>query len=729
MATTAKKKTWGALPAEWDLFLGMVPTADLLPVVSNPDATISPHSKIAGIGKTPSHYNGMGHVAGLPKWTEQATSPQQVAEWRKQTDYGICIQTRSVRAFDIDVADREKAHAIVEFLQDELLGVPMRFRENSGKCLLAVVVEGELPKRMVPVEGGDGEKGMVEFLGNGQQIIAAGTHPSGVRYQWDWMGLHGLPAISLAHFESTWAALVERFGIGDAGEGGINRKKGKRVFMEDSALDALEKLGLVLGYGREGQAYIDCPWKDGHSGDTGIAQTAYFPKGSRGYEQGHFHCFHASCSTRTDGDYLCELGVVAEQFEVLAAEEDPDTGEEQMPMPRLVTDKQGDFKANALNVNAVLERPDVTRMRLRFDTFRDEIMWSPYGRSEWQPFLDEHNTELRIRFDRAGFNSVSKDLMRDCVHHVAIKHKFDSAIEWLGKLQWDGKPRVGRFAARYLGCADTRYTEAVSFYLWSALAGRILEPGVQANMVPILVGAQGTRKSSAVLAMAPDPEFFVEVDLGENAADLARRMRGRMVGELSELQGLRTRQLEAIKAFITRLYEDWVPKYKEFATSYARRIVFVGTSNEDQFLSDETGNRRWLPMRLIRMADPDAIARDRDQLWAEARELYELIGVDHRQAETLARDEHDQFRSVDAWEDVVTRWLASEDMDGRFNNEAPYLRNADIMQGALNITADKMKRADEMRLGAVMPQLGYERKFIEPPAGKRFRAWVWKDNA
>src|SRR5690606_34027600 len=121
-------------------------------------------------------------------------------------------------------------------------------------------------------------------------------------------------------------------------------------------------------------------------------------------------------------------------------------------------------------------------------------------------------------------------------------------------------------------------------------------------MVPILVGDQGQGKSTAVKALVPSPEFFVEVSFAEKDDDLARKMRGKLVAEIGELRGLHTKELEAIKAFITRTHEQWVPKYREFTTTFPRRLVFIGSTNKDQFLADETGNRRWLPVRVSQVA-------------------------------------------------------------------------------------------------------------------------------
>jgi hypothetical protein len=86
--------------------------AHLLPVVSNPHATISGNSNMAAIGKTPSRYNGNGEVSGIPKWTEFAATPGDIEKWKSEEDYGICLQTRAVRAFDIDIKDRAKSDTV-----------------------------------------------------------------------------------------------------------------------------------------------------------------------------------------------------------------------------------------------------------------------------------------------------------------------------------------------------------------------------------------------------------------------------------------------------------------------------------------------------------------------------------------------------------------------------------------------------------------------------------------
>lgn len=93
---------------------------------------------------------------------------------------------------------------------------------------------------------------------------------------------------------------------------------------------------------------------------------------------------------------------------------------------------------------------------------------------------------------------------------AADEQPFDSAITWLNGLEWDGVPRIECFYHTHFGTADTPYTRAVSMYMWTALAGRVLEPGIKADMVPILVGPQGCGKSSGVEALSPDPAFLLK---------------------------------------------------------------------------------------------------------------------------------------------------------------------------------------------------------------------------
>jgi predicted P-loop ATPase len=371
---------------------------------------------------------------------------------------------------------------------------------------------------------------------------------------------------------------------------------------------------------------------------------------------------------------------------------------------------KGEILPTLPNVRLALHSAAVSGCRIRYDEFRDEIMIARDTTDEWRSFTDEDYTGLRMQFEQGGalgrFKPIGRELIRDAVSFVAKESRFDSAIFWLESLKHDGKSRIETFMRDYFGADDTPYTRAVSRYLWTALAGRVLSPGVKADMVPILVGAQGIRKSSGIAAIVPAPEQFAEISLVERDDNLARMMRGKLVGEIAELRGLHGRELEAVKAFITRTHEQWVPKYREHADAYARRTVFIGTTNEDEFLADDTGNRRWLPVKVTN-GDPDSIARDRLQLWAEARDLFNAHGVKHADAQALAREAHQEHMIHDAWEHAILAWLDECEFGEAVPRREGQFTMHDVLTGALKMDAKAIRRVDEQRAGRVLKGLGF----------------------
>jgi predicted P-loop ATPase len=368
-----------------------------------------------------------------------------------------------------------------------------------------------------------------------------------------------------------------------------------------------------------------------------------------------------------------------------------------------------------------LRSSDAYGIQIRKDTFRDEIMLA--RGNEWRPFKDADYVRIREGLEKRSFKPISHEMVRQAVLEVADKSEFDSAIAWLGALQWDGVPRVEGFAVNYLQCEDSDYAKALSRYWWTALAGRVLEPGCQADMVPVLVGPQGCGKTTGTKALVEDPDHFASIALDERDADLSRRMRGKLVGEIAELKGLQTRAAGAIKDFITKTHEHWTPKYQEFACKFPRRIVFIGTTNEDEFLSDDTGNRRWLPIKVGKI-EIAGITRDRVQLWAEGAVLFAASGVDFRAAELLAAKEHDDYFIPDTWQQPVNTWLAgNDDLTGSGPARRDSLFTAhDVFVGALQMDAKQVNKTSEQKLASVLRRLGYKRvrSYID---GVQVRAW------
>ncbi|MBG5918911.1 VapE domain-containing protein [Providencia stuartii] len=409
--------------------------------------------------------------------------------------------------------------------------------------------------------------------------------------------------------------------------------------------------------------------------------------------------------------------VTVDDFEAIQVVNKP------LPLPSFKRDKYGRIESTIDNVAKAVMHPDFIDIEIRFDTFRDEIMFAPTGTNEWQQFSDADYSRLRIAMEKRDFKPVGRELIRDVVLLAAEENQFDSAIEWLTNLEWDGVRRVETFYHTHFGAENTPYTRAVSLYMWTAMAGRVLVPGIKADMVPILIGAQGCGKSTGVAALCPDPTFFTEISFAEKDDDLARKMRGRLVAEIGELRGLNTKELESIKAFVTRTHENWIPKFKEFATQFPRRSLIIGTTNEDEFLADRTGNRRWLPVEVIKV-NVDDIRRDVLQLWAEAREMFKADGVQYEAAEYLASHIYEKYTIKDAWLEIIERWLDEPDlMTGEKPRTRGFLRAADVLREALNLDPKNISRREQMRISNVLQNCGYKsmRKFLE---GKQQRVFI-----
>lgn len=758
---------WGASPEAWTHFADVLGWREwLLPVVSNPERKISENSKLKQLGKTPSQVNFRGDASGIKSWQSIRATAKDLERWRAQPDHGICVQTgHRVIALDVDVPDSDKSRPLVEAMLSVLpwYSFPERYREGTGKTLLCFEVEDGEPiyKRVVPVDGG-----VVEVLATGQQFIAEGTYinsNSGLadgRYLW--RRLEAVPRLTRAEWQDIWEELT-LFAIGDIRVAREPRAPidGEVIVVgEDPVANWIVENWHVYDSDKDGRLFIECPFAYEHTTDSGPTATAYFPAGTGGYQRGHFDCKHSHCLEREDGDFREALGYEADQFPDLGGHEldsprrQPDLedgagelrddkalreggvlerglavsgqdtggalaggdqrngtnimGGETGDWPKLVRNIQsGEIYATAGNLTRALACASFAGARLGYDHFTAGVKWGPPGGSQWLPFTDEIYVDLKIELEQHGFQKFGYDDLRRCVSHTAMRKGFDSAQLWLAEQRWDGVPRVETMVARTLpGVGDSDYSRALSRYIWTALAGRVLQPGVKADMVPVLVGEEGVRKSSWVAALAPFPETFTDtLSLKHRDNDNSRKLRGRLVVELAELKGLASREGEEIRAFLAQQEEEWTPKYMEANVKFLRRCLMFGTTNDWTFLEERMGMRRLLPVAVLGECDTVVVEAERVQLWAEGAQMFRDGGVDWS-VERHAQSERTAFISHDDWMTPVARWLLGLDP---VTNEYIYTKRfgtAEALVGALGIPSSQHDRGKQTRMGRVLSSLG-----------------------
>jgi predicted P-loop ATPase len=246
--------------------------------------------------------------------------------------------------------------------------------------------------------------------------------------------------------------------------------------------------------------------------------------------------------------------------------------------------------------------------------------WLKMQNDTWAPqaWTDRDDTLTACWLQEQGIN-VTVTAAAAAAEAVAKDASFHPVRDYLNGLTWDGTARIASFATTYLGAADTAYHSEVSRCMFIASVARIMRPGCKHDYMPILEAPQDAGKSKALrLLFQP---WFTD-DLAEfGSKDASMQIRSTWGVEVAELSAMTRSEIERVKAFVTRQIDRFRPSYGRRVIEVPRQAVFFGSTNADTYLKDETGNRRYWPIRCGKI-DHDAIEHDHDQLWAEAVALF-----------------------------------------------------------------------------------------------------------
>lgn len=299
---------------------------------------------------------------------------------------------------------------------------------------------------------------------------------------------------------------------------------------------------------------------------------------------------------------------------------------------------------------------------------------------------------------------------------VAETSRFHPVRQYLDGLKWDGVPRVENWLALYCGAESSPIVQHIGqWWLVSAVA-RIYRPGCQADHMLVLQGDQGIGKSSALRILGGD---WYKSDLRDiENKDGPIGLFGKWIVEVSELASLRGKAIETVKQFVTTPSDHVRLPYGRLNSEHPRQCVFAGTTNDSVYLHDVTGARRFWPVSVLKI-DREGLQRDRDQLWAEAMDLFQegrpWWPTDEHHREELAVEADDR-RFHDPWEERIAEWIQRCERSG---NTQPVTTNR-ILADALDKEPGSWTRADEMRIGDCLRALKYERRRVTTAEG---RAW------
>ncbi|AXM45178.1 virulence-associated E family protein [Dichelobacter nodosus] len=322
------------------------------------------------------------------------------------------------------------------------------------------------------------------------------------------------------------------------------------------------------------------------------------------------------------------------------------------------------------NVIAFFTQDESLVDSIAFNTLSNRVVFT--RNMPWRKCSDVRNGTEWTDSDTLNFIRHAGDNYRvifrvETVDHaimmLAQERRFCPIQKYLDQLQWDGIPRIYNVFADFLGVERNAYTIEVSSLFFRAAVTRAYRPGCQFDHVIILQGAQGIGKSSFLRILGGD--WYSSSIRKFEGKEAIEALNGVLIGEIPELQGFSKAEVEEIKAFITRTEDSVRPAYGRWVEHSPRRTLFVGTTNDDDYLRDSTGNRRFFPIICTKALDFKALEAARDQLFAEAVALYHSmpnypLTLHSPEARALAKQAQEEANYHDPWEDIILPWLDKE---------------------------------------------------------------------
>ena len=420
----------------------------------------------------------------------------------------------------------------------------------------------------------------------------------------------------------------------------------------------------------------------------------------------------ADVSLKNPADWLADrvqapAPRTAPQLELVTSNAEPDSAEKPWT-EYLQRDDDGKALSNHANaMTALRSAPEIAQCFAYDEMLRAAMLVKalPKTRTNYLPRIvsDIDVSQLQEWLQRNDMRRIGKDIVYGAVDQRAHERAFHPVRRYLERLQWDSTPRLATWLCKYLGVTQTPYTEAIGSMFVIAMVARVMRPGCKADYMMVLEGDQGARKSTACRVLGG--EWFSDSlpDI-RNGKDAAQHLNGKWLIEVAEMSALDKAEATALKAFITRNEERYRPSYGRKEVIEPRQCLFIGTTNKTAYLRDETGGRRFWPVKVGKI-DVEALKSDRDQLFAEAMALFKdgaewwpsaEFEADHIRKEQEARYE------ADAWEGAILEYLPGK----------VRVTILEVAYGALMLDKAKCGTSEQRRIINVLERHGWTGKKI-----------------
>ncbi|WP_350576326.1 VapE domain-containing protein [Pseudomonas sp. HY2-MNA-CIBAN-0224] len=416
-------------------------------------------------------------------------------------------------------------------------------------------------------------------------------------------------------------------------------------------------------------------------------------------------------------DLHCAEGLDALRRQVMSVVKPPAAGGWKN---QLACTESGSLITHMQNVELILGNDERWGRVINFCAFSSKIVklrTPPYGggSGEWADIDDIR--VMKWLAQQYNFRVKSSSVI-EAVSVVAHDSTFHPVRNYLNGLVWDRVPRLDSWLTTAMGVPQSAYSAKVGKRWMVSAVARVMRPGCKADAVMILEGGQGEGKSSALRILGG--EWFMDTPFVLGDKDGFQAIRGKWLIELGELDSFNKAESTKAKQFFSASTDTYRESYGRRTNDVPRQCVFVGTTNQDEYLKDATGNRRYWPVACT-VIDLDVLRDMRDQLWAEAMFCFEAgdiwwVTKDEAPMFTEAQDE--RF-VVDEWEGPILNWL-EESQIGETTS------GSDVLANALKLDFGHWGKPEQMRVGAIMHRLGWRRVRLPALAKSGKRPWAYK---
>lgn len=644
----------------------------------------------------------------IPKWSEirgeDILDDIYTVQWKKANGMGIiCGEASGVICLDIDINKTdEKLKAVLEQIEEllppifcGLIGNPERPPARFFKY------NNEAAQKFINIG--------VEILSDGnQKVIPPSQHPAGQTYQWVGKPLNSIELDDLPDLPQELLEVLKELDEAHKPKKTAQTKTSKKPNQPPAATELKTEPGRCKSGSHNYLSKLAVALFHQHMPTEKIIERV----------------LQADAIVNEDSDYLyfeCKsrpwktnnieenAKAFVQEIENRNIEKRNDTYKEihevlhddSLMRNKLANGMVGGLINNLYNVRRLIELAPGIGQNLWYDTFHYKFMGKK-GNGEVVEWTDEHDLELCVFMQQhMGLPNLKDETVRKARIIHSMQNLRNEPKEWIESLTWDGTDRINTFFSQYMGAEDGDYTRSVSHNFWVSMVARIMKPGCKVDNMVILEGEQGVGKSTALNIIGG--KWYVESNEPLGSKDFCQITHGNLIIEIGELDSFSKAESTTIKKVISTAVDRFRAPYARSAKDYPRQCIFVGTTNDTDYLKDATGGRRFWPV-ACNTVKYDDIKRDREQLFAEALVRYKA-GMSWHEVPDVAKVVQESRTEQDPWQDDIERYLKE-----RESMNAQYVTVAEVLTKCLEFDLDKMDRRHSLRVGKVLRTLKWNKK-------------------